>query len=55
MAFSQANWSEVVCLSHLFTAETFTDNRLGVAYIASSQANINGGVCSQGDGLSVCR
>ncbi|XP_064382693.1 ADAM 17-like protease isoform X2 [Halichondria panicea] len=45
VAFSQADWSKV-CLAHLFTAESFTDNRLGVAYIASSQAHINGGICS---------
>ncbi len=49
VAFSQADWSKV-CLAHLFTAESFTDNRLGVAYIASSQAHINGGVCSPGNG-----
>ncbi len=48
LAFTQADWSHV-CLAHLITAETFTDNRLGVAFIASREANINGGVCSPGE------
>lgn len=45
-AFSQFDWSDV-CLAHLFTADTLTDGRLGVAYVASSNPNLFGGICSR--------
>ena len=45
VSFSSHDWGHV-CLAHLFTADTFTDGRLGVAYIASSDARI-GGICSR--------
>ncbi|ESP00842.1 hypothetical protein LOTGIDRAFT_140416, partial [Lottia gigantea] len=34
------------CLGHLFTHESFTDNVLGLAYIASSRIGSAGGICS---------
>jgi len=44
--FSCNDWSSV-CLAHLFTATDFTDGRLGVAYVASSNPQATGGICSR--------
>ena len=34
------------CIAHLFHAHSFSEGTLGLAYIASSQANQPGGICS---------
>jgi len=40
------NGYDKVCLNHFFTHQTFSGGTLGVAYIASPQANYVGGICS---------
>jgi disintegrin and metalloproteinase domain-containing protein 17 len=43
--FSRGDWSSY-CLAHLITLRQFPSGQLGLAYIASSNADETGGICS---------
>ncbi|XP_071148410.1 ADAM 17-like protease [Mytilus edulis] len=44
--FSQGDTWNDYCLAHLFTHQSFSNNVLGLAYIASSKLSNLGGICS---------
>uniref|UniRef100_A0A915PKI1 Peptidase M12B domain-containing protein n=1 Tax=Setaria digitata TaxID=48799 RepID=A0A915PKI1_9BILA len=44
--FSRIQGSDKYCLVHLFTAQSFENGVLGLAYISSPELNTAGGICS---------
>ncbi|VDN07423.1 unnamed protein product [Thelazia callipaeda] len=44
--FSRIQGSDKYCLVHLFTAQSFENGVLGLAYISSPELNAAGGICS---------
>lgn len=44
--FSRNQGSDKYCLVHLFTAQSFENGVLGLAYISSPELDAAGGICS---------